>query len=79
MRVTAGERSVHIIPSYDEADALMSKLGRVAPGSNLYGKLAINVPAGRAKGYPKPPLPKSNVAHNSDVEIVDDVPRSTGK
>ena len=69
MRVTAGERSVHIIVSYDEADALMMKL---TPGEELYGKLAVNVIEGRAKGFPKPPLPKSNVAHNSDVEIVDD-------
>lgn len=69
MRVTAGERSVHIILSYDEADALMMKL---TPGEELYGKLAVNVIEGRAKGRPLPPLPKTNVCHNSDVEIVDD-------
>ncbi len=76
MRVTAGERSVHIILSYDEADALMMKL---TPGEELYGKLAVNVIEGRAKGRPLPPLPKNTVAHNSTVEIVDDVPRSTDK
>ena len=47
MRVTAGERAVHISMTYDQADAL---LARLTPGEELYAKLALNVPAGRAKG-----------------------------
>ncbi len=68
MRVIAGERSVTIGLSYDEADALMMKL---TPGEELYGKLATKVPEGRAKGFPKPPLSKTNVAHNSEVTLVE--------
>ena len=54
MRVTAGERAVHIIMSYDQADAL---LGKLEPGEELYARLALKVPEGRAKGRPKPKLP----------------------
>ena len=54
MKVVAGERAVHIMMTYDQAEHLLSRL---TPGEELFAKLATHVPAGRAKGYPKPPLP----------------------
>jgi len=67
MRVVAGERAVHIMMTYDQAEMVMM---RHKPGEMLYEKLATSLKAGRAKGYPRPPLPRSHVAHNSPVEIV---------
>ena len=74
MRVTAGERAVHIIVSYDQAVVLAALLliAKSDPDMDeLYGKLAPSVSAGMEKGYPRPPLPRHNVAHNSEVTIVE--------
>lgn len=73
MRVVAGDRAVHIHMSYEDANKIV-KAG-VTSGWRIIMDLAKELkPAlehGKKHGYPLPPLPKSNVAHNSDVEIVE--------
>lgn len=73
MRVIAGERAVHIHMSYEDAETIV-RVG-VTSGWSVIQKLAKEIkPAlehGEKHGFPLPPLPKSNVAHDSDVEIVD--------
>ncbi len=73
MIVIAGERAVHIRMSYEDADKIV-KAG-VTSGWQIIQKLAKelqpSIEHGKKHGFPLPPLPKSNVAHDSDVEIVD--------
>lgn len=74
MRTIAGERAVHVHMSYEDADKIV-KAG-VTSGWQIIQKLANELKAalehGKKHDYPLPPLPKSNVAHDSDVEIVDE-------
>ncbi len=74
MQVIAGERAVTIRLSYDEAENLPLVIRRAhRPGSwtwDLATMIAAQCTEGRAKGRPLAPLPKSEIAHNSTVEIV---------
>jgi len=74
VRVVAGERAVHISMTYEDADRIL--LSTSSSGWTVMRELERKIrPAlehGKKHGYPLPPLPKSNVAHDSDVEIVPD-------
>ena len=68
MRVIAGERSVTIGLSYEQAADLII---HIPVQSELYGQLVSALDHGKKHGFPLPPLSKTNVAHDSDVDIVD--------
>ena len=70
MQVIAGERSVTIRVSYDDADGLATMLRHTVTSQELQGMIVRAVEKGRAKGFPLPPRPKNEVAHNSIVSIV---------
>ncbi len=73
MRVVAGERAVHISMTYEDADRIL--VSASSSGWTVMRELERKIrPAlehGKKHGYPLPPLSKTNVCHNSDVEIVE--------
>ena len=72
MRIVAGERAVHISMTYEDAERILVSASSSGWSvmRELERKLRPSLEHGKKHGYPKPPLPKTNVAHDSDVKIV---------